>query len=528
MAASATFNGGAGGPVLPAPLREDPENQLRLAEAGSQSPRFMAYDWLKGVADEYDVIVIGSGLGGLTGANVLAKAGHRVLLLEHHYQFGGLATWFTRKGGHIFDISLHGFPIGMIKSCRKYWTKEIADAIVQLKEIRFINPQMDVRTTFTREDYTRVLVEQFKVDRALVEKFYDHLRSMNFYDNNPETTGQMLERFFPGRDDVKRLLMEPIAYANGSTMDDPAITYGIVFSNFMGSGVYSFRGGSDVLIEKMTAELRRNGVEIRKKVLVDRILLKERDGRKVAAGVVAKSGRVVRAKAVLSNANIMNTVFRLAGEENVPADYAAAARAVRINSSSCQVYLGIRKGETIPHIGDLVFTSANPHFSSEELTDFRTTSRTFSVYYPDTRPGSDRYTVVVSINSLYADWQKLTEEEYAAHKQRLIDESIDALERYIPGVRAKIDWAEAATPRTVERYTTHMAGTSFGTKFEGLKVSMDLPEKIPGLFHAGSVGIIMSGWLGTINYGVIVANKIDQYLFARKNAASAAAPVSPA
>ena len=122
----------------------------------------------------------------------------QVLLLEHHYQFGGLATWFTRKGGHIFDISLHGFPVGMIKSCRKYWTKEIADSIVQLKDIRFVNPQMDVWTTFTRDDYTRVLVEQFHLERAHVEKFYDHLRAMNFYDDNRETTGEMLERFFPG------------------------------------------------------------------------------------------------------------------------------------------------------------------------------------------------------------------------------------------------------------------------------------------------------------------------------------------
>jgi all-trans-retinol 13,14-reductase len=478
----------------------------------------MAYDWLKGVADEYDVIVIGSGLGGLTGANVLAKAGHRVLLVEHHYQFGGLATWFTRKGGHIFDISLHGFPSGMLKSCRKYWTKEIADSIVQLKDIRFVNPQMDVWTTFTREDYTRVLVEQFKLPREQVEAFYDHLRSMNYYDNNPETTGEMLARFFPGREDVHRLLMEPISYANGSNFDDPAITFGIVFSNFMGAGVYTFRGGSDLLIEKMTDELRKNGVELRKKVLVEKILVEERDGRKIACGIVAGNGRVIRAKAVLSNANIKNTIFRLAGEENFPADFVEQAKAVRINTSSCQVYLGIKKGESIPHIGDLVFTSDAPKYSNEELTDLHTTSRTFSVYYPDTRPGSDRYTVVASLNGRYPEWKALSDEEYEKHKTRLIEESITSLERFIPDVRAKIDWKEAATPRTIERYTTHMSGTSFGTKFEGLPVSMTLSEKLPGLYHAGSVGIIMSGWLGTINYGVITANKIDQYVRAQKQA----------
>ncbi|MBP8961958.1 MAG: NAD(P)/FAD-dependent oxidoreductase [Opitutaceae bacterium] len=479
----------------------------------------MAYDWLKGVSDEYDVIVIGSGLGGLTGANCLAKAGHRVLLLEHHYQYGGLSTWFTRKGGHIFDISLHGFPSGMIKSCRKYWTKEIADAIVQLKGIRFINPQMNLRTTFDRQDFTRIITDEFRVPAATVRQFFDDLRAMNYYDHNPETTGEMFERYFPGRDDVQRLLMEPITYANGSTLRDPAITYGIVFSNFMGAGVYTFRGGTDVLIKQMVAELQRNGAEVRKHVRVEKILTEMREGKRVVAGVVA-NGREIRAKVVLSNANIKNTTMQLVGAENLPADYRAEVEKVRINTSSCQVYFGIRKGESIPHVGDLLFTSEAPKFSSDELVDLHTRSRTFSVYYPDTRPGSDRYTVVASLNARYEDWEKMTDAEYAQHKQRLIDESLAALERHIPGIRAKIDWMEAATPRTIERYTTHIGGTSFGTKFEGLKVSMDLPAQIPGLYHAGSVGIIMSGWLGTINYGVITANQIDKLLFQQKRGVS--------
>jgi phytoene dehydrogenase-like protein len=112
----------------------------------------------------------------------------------------------------------------------------------------------------------------------------------------------------------------------------------------------------------------------------------------------------------------------------------------------------------------------------------------------------------------------MDEATYQATKERYAQEAIEGLERYVPGVSSMVEHVEVATPKTFEFFTQHHRATSFGTKFEGLKVSQDLPKQIRGLFHAGSVGIIMSGWLGAANYGVIVANEADKYLDALRRA----------
>ena len=468
----------------------------------------MPRDFLKDAADHYDIVVIGSGLAGLTSANVLARAGYSVLLLEHHYQLGGMATWFKRTGGHIFDISLHGFPFGMKKSCRKYWTPEIAERIVPLEGIRFENPQFSLKTTFDRDDFTKILIETFGIAAETVSEFFDTARGMNFFDDQELTTGELFERFFPGRDDVVRLLMEPITYANGSTLEDPALTYGIVFSNFMSKGVFTFEGGTDALVGAMQEEMRSNGVDVRIRCLVEKIEVTA--DRKVAAVVV--NGRRITCSAVVSNANLKQTIFELVGESGFDKGFIEEARAVRLNNSSCQVYMAMKPGVGFEPCGDLLFHSEHSGFNVDALLSRDISSRTFSFYYPRTRPGSDRHMVVSSTNANYSDWGDLSDEDYEASKRDLCETTLDCLSRYVPNVHELVEHIEASTPRTFQHYTRHLEGASFGTKFEGLKVSQGLPDQIEGLFHAGSVGIIMSGWLGAVNYGVIVANEVDKLM----------------
>lgn len=458
---------------------------------------------------DYDVIVVGSGLAGMTAANKLAMNGRSVLLLEAHNKLGGFATWFNRKkGDHIFDVSLHGFPVGMIKTCKKYWSREIASKIVQVKSVRFMNPQFEIETDFTKEHYISVLTEKFGVKESEVVGFFEELASMNFYDDSGMTNGELFEKFFPGRNDIHRFLMEPIVYANGSTLEDPAITYGIVFSNFMSKGVYIFKGGTDVLIGMMKDELIKNGVDIKLHSKVDEVIIEDRTVKGIKLG-----DTIVKSKSVLSNSNLLSTVFKLAGSEHFDSDYIEKAKEVRLNTSSCQVFMGIRKGESIPDIGELVFYSDDKEFNTDLILSPEIGSQTFSVYYPEIRPQrGDRYAVVSSSNARYEDWKDLNEEEYKAQKEKVMERALSTLEKIIPGVREKIDYIDCSTPMTVEKYTHHLKGASFGTKFEGLPISMDMHKQVNGLFHSGSVGIIMSGWLGAANYGVIQSHAVETFL----------------
>ena len=276
----------------------------------------------------------------------------------------------------------------------------------------------------------------------------------------------------------------------------------------MSKGVYIFNGGTDKLISMMKDELIANGVDIKLHSKVDEIIVNNRKVEGVKLG-----DKVVKAKSVLSNSNLLSTVFKLAGSDNFDQDYIQKAKEVRLNTSSCQVFMGIRKGESIPNIGELVFYSDDSEFNTDKILSPNVGSQTFSVYYPEIRPQRpDRYAVVSSSNARYEDWKDLSKEEYEKKKEHVMERALSTLEKIIPGVRDKIDYVDCSTPLTVEKYTHHNKGASFGTKFEGLPISMEMHKQVKGLFHSGSVGIIMSGWLGAANYGVIQSHEVETYL----------------
>src|SRR5918993_5253338 len=60
--------------------------------------------------NSYDAVIIGAGVGGLVCANLLARAGLRVLLVEQHYMVGGYCSTF-RRGGYTFDAATHFYPL---------------------------------------------------------------------------------------------------------------------------------------------------------------------------------------------------------------------------------------------------------------------------------------------------------------------------------------------------------------------------------------------------------------------------------
>ena len=346
---------------------------------------------------------------------------------------------------------------------------------------------------------------------------------MNFYDDQSMTTRELFDKFFPGREDVIRLLMEPITYANGSTLEDPAISYGIVFSNFMSKGVFTFEGGTDRLIGLMEAELQQERRRYLHQVPTSTRIDCQRRPRARRRGQRPHDPHAGRGVERQSQA----TIFHLVGEEYFDRGVRrrgpgrAAQQFQHAGLHGAQAGRADRRIDGRPAVQ--LDRAAVSHRAAAEPRHHQ--PHVFVLLPADAarRPAAvpDRLQHERQLRRL---GEALNDEEYEASKRDL-DRNDARRARQVRAERPRADrprrGLDAGDVPALHASTSTAPASARSSK--AWPSAAALPQQIAGLYHAGSVGIIMSGWLGAMNYGVIVANEVDSQLMSMR---PIAAPVA--
>jgi all-trans-retinol 13,14-reductase len=132
---------------------------------------------------DYDAIVIGSGMGGLTFASIMAKLRKwRVLVLERHFKIGGFTHTFTRPGGWSWDVGLHYVGemgegmmgrrlFDLITECGVKWS-----AMPDVYDV-FVYPNLEIRACKGKANFRSVLIDAFPSERRNIEQYFRDLKS---------------------------------------------------------------------------------------------------------------------------------------------------------------------------------------------------------------------------------------------------------------------------------------------------------------------------------------------------------------
>ena len=135
------------------------------------------------VTDQFDAVIIGSGLGGLSCAAAFARQGFKPLVLEQHYQPGGYATTFKRPGGFDFDVSLHSTTVGERNGIHNLIPgfPEITDVdfLPHPYLYRVIYPDYDIRVPQRNlDEYIQILTGYFPEEREGINGIFNDMQGL--------------------------------------------------------------------------------------------------------------------------------------------------------------------------------------------------------------------------------------------------------------------------------------------------------------------------------------------------------------
>lgn len=459
------------------------------------------------VGGPYDAIVIGSGIGGLTAAAMLARhGGQKVLVLERHYTAGGFTHVF-RRPGYEWDVGVH--YIGRVNAPHE----KVRVAFDNLTEGRLCwNPMPDVYDRIQIGDRRYDLpagVERFRarmkeyfpgesdaIDRylaavqaavqssglyfaekaipAAIALLAGSLMRARFLRYAGQTTAQVLTRFTSNQELIAVLTGQWGDYGLPPSQSSFAM-HAIVAHHYLEGAGYPVGGASEIAAA-IAPVIERAGGRIMVSAEVSEILL---DNRGRAAGVRMADGKEIYARTVISDAGAFNTYGRLLPSTPSTVGTLREIQSIPPSMSHLCLYVGLKREPGEPdfdatnlwiyggpdHDARLARFESDPHAPFPVL--FISFPSAKDPSFAQRYPGRSTIEVVAPAPYKWFDtWPetrwKHRGPDYEAFKQQLTARLLRELDRHVPATRGRVDFAELSTPLSTRHFANYQRGEIYG------------------------------------------------------------------
>jgi phytoene dehydrogenase-like protein len=502
---------------------------------------------------DFDAIVIGSGIGALTFASIMAQRREwRVLVLERHFRIGGFTHTFTRPGGWSWDVGLHYVgEMGERMMGRRLFDL-ITNGGVKWSPLPdefdvFEYPGLNVNACKGEANFRASLVGAFPNERAAIEQYFRDVKSAakwftrfviaavapapvswivravnRFTSDLPlRTTGQYLEkRFCDPR--LRAVLASQWADYGLPPRESAFVTHAVIVNHYL-NGAWYPQGGAGEIADAAAAVIRATGGELLVNHEVTRILVEGDCAVGVEVNVKKGKGGAraeFRAPIIVSDAGAWNTFARMLPQESVP--FSNELKTPPAGFEVVELFLGLRGDpREIGFHGEnhWIFSS----FDHDEMyaeRDKLLEGRVGMAYlsFPSLKnPDAQRHTAEIIAPLSYRSLKKYSDaawrrrgEDYESVKKRIVEALLDFVERSHPGFRELVEYSELGTPLTFEHFTAAPSGAIYGypatpEKYRNRWLTVNTPVR--NLFLTGSdVGVL--GIMGALMGGVMTASRV--------------------
>lgn len=480
---------------------------------------------------DFDVIVIGSGIGGLSAGAHLAANGLSVLVIEKNDRVGGCATSF-RKGDFLFESSLHEMAGGGAgkndRGVYKLLKISGVDRYVELYELpefyRSVYPGIDITLPSNWDGFKSELIKNWPDEAEGVEKFHSLCRELysdmmelknlfrygpvkrfftkiavpfrqpTFYKWKDKSAQDLLDECFTS-EQIKAVAGQLWVYYGAPLEDLTALMFMSATEVYLSDGVWHVRGTAQALSNGYAERIRDAGGTVLLNTMATKIVL---NGKR-AVRVQTADGSSYSSRYIVANTDPYQLVHRLIGTEHLPRSYVKKLNSMKQANSLFGVYLGLNidlkergyDDTEIIYNRSLKSRELNDSMMSGNIGDGMVAATIYSNYDSIYAPAG-KSNIVLAAYSDISHWTK-DGESYQRLKEKKVDELILLASYVIPELAdsKNILIKEGFTPVTIEQITLNRNGVAYG-----FYLSRDQWEKIPNSTPVKNI-YIASNWTQT-------------------------------